>query len=194
MAHEDKVWVEAEKAGGRVVLTLVDLLQRRRVMNTYGVHNVYLSSISKLGTFPDHLVSDLNAGRPVRFRMNLKAYEGMLDSKRVERLGELEEGESGVESHRYAPTRVLMLRGKGGVYQPVVQYIAHPPGGHPAGSPIRKDMTALEMKTPAGSSWQGCERAYINAELRMVCVFKDLRDEVILKTWGKVPARLQVNR
>lgn len=54
-------------------------------------------------------------------------------------------------------------------------------------------MCAVEMVTEVGSSWQGCERAYINAELRMVLVFRDLRDEVIIKTWQDVPENLQVH-
>lgn len=38
--------------------------------------------------------------------------------------------------------------------------------------------------------WFGCERAYINSELRMVLVGHNSRDEV-RQTWLVVPAELQ---
>ncbi len=77
---------------------------------------------------------------------------------------------------RYAPERVIIAsRMK---LFPVLSYIAHPANAHPEKCPIKPDMIALECKTEAGSRWFGCERAYINSELRMVTVGFDSRDEV----------------
>lgn len=79
---------------------------------------------------------------------------------------------------RYAPDRVIIAR----VMKlcPVTQYIAHAPGTHDA-SPINNTMTALELKTDHGSRWFGCEKAYINSELRMVVIGTNPRDEVRMK-------------
>jgi hypothetical protein len=77
---------------------------------------------------------------------------------------------------RYAPERVIIASRM--ALLPVLSYIAHPAGAHPEKCPIKSDMIALECKTEAGSRWFGCERAYINSELRMVTVGFDSRDEV----------------
>lgn len=66
---------------------------------------------------------------------------------------------------RYAPRTVLVI-GHGEV--PVTSYVAHPPGAHPVGCPLVATCTALEMRTAYGSRWWGVEKAWINAELRMV--------------------------
>lgn len=76
---------------------------------------------------------------------------------------------------RYAPSHVIIARAM--KLLPVRQYIAHPPNTHPA-SPIKNEMTALELVTDKGSRWFGCEQAYINSELRMVVIGFDSRDEV----------------
>jgi hypothetical protein len=83
-----------------------------------------------------------------------------------------------VETMRYTPSIVTidMMR------MPVLRVVAHPPGTHP-NSPIKSDLTAVEMVTARGSAWRGCKRAYIDSSLRMVCVFENLRDEVVLNTW-----------
>lgn len=66
---------------------------------------------------------------------------------------------------RYAPKRILTITHG---YQPVSQYIVHPPGGRP-GCPIVPTMTALELIPVIGrSQWFGVEEAKINSELRMV--------------------------
>lgn len=82
---------------------------------------------------------------------------------------------------RYAPKSVMTVRG----VLPVSRYIAHSPGSHP-GSPIRNELTALEMKTEAGSRWFGCERAYIDGSLEMVIVGIDDRNQIMMQ-WKKVP-------
>ena len=79
---------------------------------------------------------------------------------------------------RYAPDHVIIAKAM--KLCPVTQSIAYPPGTHPH-SPIKNDMTALELVTGHGSRWFGCERAYINSELRMVIVGTNPRDEVRMK-------------
>lgn len=44
--------------------------------------------------------------------------------------------------------------------------VSHPPGTHPD-SPIKKDMTAVELRTVMCSRWFGCDKAYIDSHLRM---------------------------
>jgi hypothetical protein len=88
--------------------------------------------------------------------------------------------------HRYAPSTVVCgMR----VDVHVQQYKYHPPGTH-AHSPIVDTTGALELVTELGSRWYGCDRAYINAELRMVVIGFDARDEVRAK-WTVVPKKLQ---
>ena len=88
---------------------------------------------------------------------------------------------------RYVPDTVMTLHGM----QPVTGTRFYPVGTHPASCPIRADMGVLEMRVPFGSScWHGCQRAYINAELRMVIVGIDVRNEVIRK-WPVVPEALR---
>jgi len=80
---------------------------------------------------------------------------------------------------RYAPSHVIIAsRMK---LLPVLRYITHPPNQHPAKCPLIPACTALELQTEAGSRWYGCERAWIDAELRMVVVGFDARDEVRMK-------------
>lgn len=81
---------------------------------------------------------------------------------------------------RYAPERVVC---QGKVDVPVRSYRAYPKGQHPQGCPLVPDCTALEMVTEHGSRWYGCERAYINSELRMVVVGINSRDTV-RKRWA----------
>lgn len=91
---------------------------------------------------------------------------------------------------RYAPDRVLVFVGSAGQHRamdlPVLRYIAHPAGHHPKGCPLIAECTALELQTEFGSRWYGCERAYINSELRMVVVGTNPRDEVRMG-WEVVP-------
>ena len=52
---------------------------------------------------------------------------------------------------------------------PIAKTIAHPPNMHPVNSPIRKDMTCLQLIDVAGMShWLGVDGAMINSELRMI--------------------------
>lgn len=77
---------------------------------------------------------------------------------------------------RYAPSEV-MKAGHGRL--PVLSYRVHPPVSDPKdrNAPIVASMTALECVTSAGSRWYGCERAWINSELRMVVSGFDARFE-----------------
>ena len=61
-----------------------------------------------------------------------------------------------------APSTILVH----GTYVPVTRSIAHPPGSH-ADSPIRNELTAVELVTPDGSRWMGVSRAWIGADLQM---------------------------
>src|SRR5690349_10952274 len=89
---------------------------------------------------------------------------------------------------RYAPDRVIVISGpeRKAYAEPVHKYIAHPEGAHPKGCPLRPDCVALELVTTFGSRWYGCQRAYINSELRMVVVGANSRDEVRMQ-WAPVP-------
>lgn len=82
---------------------------------------------------------------------------------------------------RYAPDTVITVSGR----YPVDRAIAYPPGQHPPRCPLVPDCTALELRTRGGSRWYGCQRAYINSELRMIVVGHDRRDEV-RATWPAV--------
>lgn len=84
---------------------------------------------------------------------------------------------------RYAPS-VVVCKGFSNV--PVESYVAHPAGTHKG--PIVASMMALECKTRFGSRWYGCEKAWINSELRMVVVGFDSRDEV-RRTWEACTVR-----
>jgi len=74
---------------------------------------------------------------------------------------------------RYAPEKVMTLKGM----QPVIGARTYPPNTHPT-SPIKDEFTALELITPVGSRWYGCDSAYINSELRIIVIGFDSRDEV----------------
>jgi len=67
---------------------------------------------------------------------------------------------------RYVPDRIMTLKG----VQPVNGSIAYPVGMHPQGCPIVKTMAAVEIQTPGGSRWIGCQHAYIDSTLRMAVV------------------------
>ena len=73
-------------------------------------------------------------------------------------------------SHKYTPTNVIVASSEhfAGHYQ-VTSAESYPPETHPD-SPIKNDLTAIELKTDGGSRWYGCERAYIDPSLRMVIV------------------------
>lgn len=98
-------------------------------------------------------------------------------------------------SHRYAPDTLLFVAwdkaAAPAAYKPVAQAIAYPPHHHPKPCAIRAECTAVQLLSVDGlSRWYGCERAYINSELRMVLVGHCSRDEVRQK-WAVVPAELQ---
>ena len=65
----------------------------------------------------------------------------------------------------YAPVQVMIF---GAGLCAVKKSVTHLPGQHPKNSPIRKDLTALELITDRGSRWFGVESAKINSELKMV--------------------------
>jgi hypothetical protein len=96
-------------------------------------------------------------------------------------------------SHRYAPDAVLVVNGRKGLYALVQGYYSYPIGAHPPECPLIKDCVAVKLVTKHGDRWYGCHRAYINAELKMVLVGHNLRDEVRQK-WAMVPQDLQDGR
>ena len=63
---------------------------------------------------------------------------------------------------RIVPKEILCL----GSVRPVLSVLARVPGSHP-GSPIKDDLTAVEIVTEAGSRWLGTERAWIGTDLEM---------------------------
>jgi hypothetical protein len=96
---------------------------------------------------------------------------------------------------RYAPDYVFIVCPDGqdsmkAYRSPVTGSTFYPAGvDRPNRCPIRSDMGVLELKTQQGSRWYGCDRAYINSELRMVVVGCDSRDEVRMK-WETVPEEM----
>jgi len=80
------------------------------------------------------------------------------------------------QEHRYAPLAEMAT--------------FYPPHLHPW-SPIRDDIGALELRNGYRVRWYGCERAYINAELRLVVVGHNSRDEV-RATWKKVAKKNRI--
>ena len=78
---------------------------------------------------------------------------------------------------RYAPENVIVVVGGGFRLCPVKRFVFHPAGAHPKGCPLVSSVGALELQTEGGSRWYGCERAYINSELRMVVVGANSWDE-----------------
>lgn len=86
---------------------------------------------------------------------------------------------------RYAPNKVMTLQNG---LQPVTQSVFYPAGSHPKNCPIKPSMGVLALTAVTGQTrYYGCDRAYINSELRMVVVGCDNRDEIRTK-WEKVPA------
>lgn len=82
---------------------------------------------------------------------------------------------------RYAPKSVMTAKG----ILPVVSYAFWPPGSHKE-SPVKNDMGALELRTELGGSrWYGCEKGWINSELRMCVQGFSARFEEMSK-WEKV--------
>ena len=77
---QDKISVEAEQSGpNEATLTVKDMALRRRINDKLGRHNVALShaKLKRIG-FPIDSIRDLEAGRPVRFRMNPEGYMSLL--------------------------------------------------------------------------------------------------------------------
>ncbi len=96
---DEKIEVEAERNGAKgVVLTLVNVPARRALMRKYGVHNAYVRDLKALGTFPPQLITDFYKGFPVRFRMNMRGFERLLESPRAEALGEATGKLAGLEA------------------------------------------------------------------------------------------------
>ena len=85
------------------------------------------------------------------------------------------------QTPRYTPDAVFCRR----LISPVRQAVVHPPNAHER-SPIRNELTALELVTANGSRWYGITRGYINSELRMVVEGTNARDEVRMG-WSVVP-------
>ena len=85
------------------------------------------------------------------------------------------------QTPRYAPETIWITTGLGFRELPVTRYIAHNPGNHPKGCPIKAELTALELQTWAGSRWFGFEKCWINSELKMIVQGFSSRDEVRMK-------------
>jgi hypothetical protein len=73
---------------------------------------------------------------------------------------------------RYVPDTMLLFSRVTGnpVRTAVTGSVFHPAGTAPKECAIRIDCNALEVRTAHGSRWYGCQKAYINSELRMVVV------------------------
>ena len=86
---------------------------------------------------------------------------------------------------RYAPRHVMTLRG----ISPVIRAVFYPIGSHPEGCPILDTYAVLELVTDnGGSRYFGCEKAWINSELRMIVQGCNSKDEIRMK-WK--PCRTQ---
>lgn len=78
----EKIFIEAEQDGpGHAVLTVKDIIMRRRLQKRFGEHKVRLTraKLKKIG-FPPGSLKDIDAGRPVRFKMNPDGFLVLLES------------------------------------------------------------------------------------------------------------------
>ena len=82
---------------------------------------------------------------------------------------------------RYAPNHVFIVSKGKMINAPVLRHIAHPPNAHPKQCPLVPECTAIEFITAYGSRWWGCDKAWINSELRMVASGFDMRNELVNK-------------
>ncbi len=82
LVGEEKVFVEAEKAPGGVVLSLRDVRLRRKLLERAGRHNATMgiTELRALG-FPDQFFADLQRGRPVQFKMNYSAFADLVGGR-----------------------------------------------------------------------------------------------------------------
>ena len=95
-------------------------------------------------------------------------------------------------THKYVPESALVVRGRGGVRLPVVRYIGHVTGTKPSKCPLIRDTAKVQMVLADGtSSWWGCERAYINSELRMCVVLAAPVKCELRRAWEDVPDDLR---
>ena len=78
---------------------------------------------------------------------------------------------------RYAPETVLTMKNGKGVYSSVLKHVFYPPSTHPH-TPICNDFGCLELTTKYGVRYFGCEKGWINSELKMVIQGTNPRDEV----------------
>ena len=96
---------------------------------------------------------------------------------------------------RYAPQRVVIARTRAYPYNPgyadVLGVKFHVAGSFGSEVPVRRDANCIEVITEYGSRWFGCERAYINSELRMVVVGFPAKFEEMAR-WLPVPEHLCV--
>ncbi len=94
--------------------------------------------------------------------------------------------------HLYAPKSILTVRPKP-IEAPVIRSLAYPDGAIPADIPIRKDagLSAVVLISEYGRRSYGCQRAYINSELRMVMVFDEMPRCEVMRKWPQVPNHLQ---
>lgn len=76
----------------------------------------------------------------------------------------------------------MLSRGTDGRFtvSPVVRVESFPPGAHPEGACIVKEMTAVKISCANGGvRWYGCSRARITSALRMALEGMNERDEVV---------------
>ena len=96
---------------------------------------------------------------------------------------------------RYVPEQIMMFKHKEiyGVWGvvPVTGAKFHVAGSFGSEVPVRRDANCIEVITEYGSRWFGCERAYINSELRMVVVGFPAKFEEMAR-WLPVPEHLCV--
>lgn len=88
---------------------------------------------------------------------------------------------------KYCPKKVMTIVGE----RIVVSVIAHPKNNHPKDCPIVLDRVAIELITSEGSRWYGCERAYINSELRVIVEGFNPNNEE-MANWQTVPSDKEI--
>ena len=84
MPSDGKIRVEAEQSGpSKATLTVKDMRLRRRINDMYGEHHavVTFAKLRRIG-FPEGSMQDLEAGRPVRFRMLPEGYLELMGRRR----------------------------------------------------------------------------------------------------------------
>lgn len=88
-----------------------------------------------------------------------------------------------MKTTKLVPETIGIRNGQYVPQAPVTSIRIYPQGEAPKHSPIRRDLTTIEIRTDIGSRWFGAKRAWITDGLRVAIELCDgaERDEVLAK-------------